>query len=233
MLMDCYPASRSDFVEKAKSYWRNIPKRAWLKSNLKVLPKSSKFRKTTATSGPGVTSAVEGVAGQAQQKAEQYAQQTQNLGHQISQSVQQVANNVDQATTAKVDQVSQRVDDLVSKVSQLQGEKADSLVQKAYSNTDVVQQGMASLRALNVLASRAGTTAKEFAKNFDLNNETIALAKKIVSSKISEQRRNEFVGRRISSIESGDDDNVENGEEEGKGDQVVEMDQMATMTKRG
>ena len=167
----------------------------------------------------GVTSAVEGVAGQAQQKAEQYAQQTQNFGHKISQSVQQVAEGVDQATSSKVDQVSQRVDDLVSKVSQLQGEKDDSLIQKSLStdsNIDAVQQGMASLRALNVLASRAGTTAKEFAKNFDLNNETIALAKKIVSSKISEQRRNEFVGRRISSIESGDDDNVENGEEEEK-----------------
>ncbi len=173
----------------------------------------------------GVTNAVEGVAGQAQQKAEQYAQQTQNLGHQISQSVQQVANNVDQATTAKVDQVSQRVDDLVSKVSQLQGEKADSLVQKAYSNTDVVQQGMASLRALNVLASRAGTTAKEFAKNFDINNETknaVAMANTIASSRISEQSRNEFVGRPSSSIESEDDGNVEDGEEEENDDQEKE-----------
>ena len=168
---------------------------------------------------------MEGVAGQAQQKAEQYAQQTQNLGHQISQSVQQVANNVDQATTAKVDQVSQRVDDLVSKVSQLQGEKADSLVQKAYSNTDVVQQGMASLRALNVLASRAGTTAKEFAKNFDINNETknaVAMANTIASSRISEQSRNEFVGRPSSSIESEDDGNVEDGEEEENDDQEKE-----------
>ena len=103
--------------------------------------------------------------------------------------MQQVANNVDQAITAKVDQVSQSVDDVVSKVSQLQDEKGDSLVQKSYSNTDAVQQGMASLRALNALASRAGTTAKEFAKNFDINNETknaVAMAN-TMSSRISEQ----------------------------------------------
>ena len=170
-----------------------------------------------------------------QQKAEQYAQQTQNFGHKISQSVQQVANNVDQAITAKVDQVSQRVDDVVSKVSQLQDEKGDSLVQKSYSNTDAVQQGMASLRALNALASRAGTTAKEFAKNFDINNETknaVAMANTIVSSRISEQSRNEFVGRPSSSIESEGDGNVEDGEEEENDDDREKENEGVMMTSK-
>ena len=111
------------------------------------------------------------------------------------------------------------------KVSQLQDEKGDSLVQKSYSNTDAVQQGMASLRALNALASRAGTTAKEFAKHFDINNETknaVAMANTIVSSRISEQSRNEFVGRPSSSIESEGDGNVEDGEEEENDDQEKE-----------
>ena len=72
------------------------------------------------------------------QKAEQYAQQTQNFGHKISQSVQQVAEGVDQVISSKVDQVSQKVDDLVRRVSQLQGEKDDSLIQKSYQPTSML-----------------------------------------------------------------------------------------------
>ena len=154
----------------------------------------------------GVTSAVEGVAGQAQQKAEQYAQQTQNFGHKISQSVQQVAEGVDQVTSSKVDQVSQKVDDLVRRVSQLQGEKDDSLIQKSLStdsNIDAVQQGEASLRALNVLASKAGTTAKEFAKNFDLNNETIALAKKLYHQRYQNSAEMNLLGDELAALNPG------------------------------
>ena len=172
----------------------------------------------------GITNAVEGAAGQVQLKTMQYAQQARNVGHQISQGVQQMADNIDQATEKKIDQVSYKVDDLVKKVSQLQNNKGVSLSEKAdeYSNVDIVEQGTASLRALNVLANRAGLTAQQFVKDFSIDNKTkneVALANTIAASKISEQNRNDFVGTRISTIEPEDNDEEEDENDNEEGDE--------------